>query len=383
MHTNSDSEQPDLSPKQSAWLLGTVGPVEIVEDLSWDTTTSRVWHLRDSHGVDLILKVAGPPMEKHIAREIRAHETAARELSGTGDAQQLVASDAGLGVLVLTYLRGRLVEGTDFEFDAVIHFQAGQLLGRLHRQDSQVAPHQAAPAQAAQSQAAPAHCREEPAAALSPIATKEMSFLERVEHFDASSRSILSKKLNPLAMRSDSATGSNSATRSDSAARSDSATQNNYDNNYERNLITRTRRWLDGKHNIPSDQVAHINVTLDAFTPGPIRIVPTHGDWHPRNWLVNDSGATPHVMAIDFGRFDWRSAQSDLLRLQLGQWNGRPDLEEAFLRGYGEDPRTNSWPLELVYQAVANTCWAHMMVDIEFEQQGLREITRVLETAAE
>ena len=60
-------------------------------------------------------------------------------------------------------------------------------------------------------------------------------------------------------------------------------------------------------------------------------------------------------MAIDFGRFDWRSAQSDLLRLQLGQWNGRPDLEAAFLRGYGEDPRTNSWQLELIYQAVANT----------------------------
>ena len=289
-----------LEAEQSAWLLRAVGPVEVVGDLSWDTTTSRVWHLRDSDGTDLILKVAGPPMEKHIAREIRAHETAARELSHTGDAQQLVASDSGLGVLVLTRLPGKLVEGTDFEFDPEIHFQAGQLLGRLHRQDSQVARHHAAPARV--------------------------------------------------------------------------------DDDYERNLVTRTRWWLDGKHNIPASQVEQINAILDTCAPGLIRVVPTHGDWHPRNWLVDDSGATPHVMAIDFGRFDWRSPQSDLLRLQLMQWNGHPDLEAAFLRGYGEDPRTNSWQLELVYQAVANACWAHMMGDAEFEQQGLREITTVLET---
>ncbi len=298
---NPGSKQPDLSTEQSAWLLGAVGPVEVVRDLSWDTTTSRVWHLRDSDGTNLILKVAGPPMEKHIEREIRAHETAARELSGTGDAQQLVAADSRLGVLVLTYLRGNLVEGTDFEFDPEVHFQAGQLLGRLHRRGSQVAPSQAAP------------------------------------------------------------------------ARGD-------DDNYERNLVARTRWWLDGKHNIPASQVEQINSILDTCTPGPIRLVPTHGDWHPRNWLVDDSGATPHVMAIDFGRFDWRSPQSDLLRLQLMQWNGRPDLEAAFLRGYGEDPRTNSWKLELIYQAVANACWAHMMGDVAFEQQGLREITMVLET---
>ena len=375
MHINPNPEHPDLSTEQSAWLLRAVGPVAVVKDLSWETTASRVWHLRDSHGTDLILKVAGPPMEKHIAREIRAHETAARELSGTGDAQQLVAGDSRLGVLVLTYLPGQLVEGTELEFDSEVHFQAGQLLGRLHRQGSQVAPPQAAHSQAAPGHAAPGHCQKEPTTALSPITTKEMSFLERIELQDSAYGSILSKKLNP------SPTHSDSATQSDSATHSDSPTQS--DDDYERNLVTRTRRWLDGKHNIPSDQVERINAVLDASTPEPIRVVPTHGDWHPRNWLVNDSGATPHVMAIDFGRFDWRSPQSDLLRLQLMQWNGHPDLEAAFLRGYGEDPRTNSWQLELIYQAVANTCWAHMMGDVAFEQQGLHEITMVLETAPE
>ncbi|MFT3944448.1 MAG: aminoglycoside phosphotransferase family protein [Ancrocorticia sp.] len=335
---NPGTKQPDLSTEQSAWLLGTVRPVEVVGDLSWDTTTSRVWHLRDSNGTNLILKGAGPPMEKHIAREIRAHETAARELSRTSDTQRLVAGDSDLGILVLTYLRGKLVEGTDFEFDPEVHFQAGQLLGRLHRQGSQVAPPQAAQSDR----------QEEPTTALSPTTTKEMSFL---------------------------ATGSASATRSDD--------DGNYDDDYERNLVTRTRWWLSGEHNIPASQVAQINAILDTCTPGPIRLVPTHGDWHPRNWLVDDSGATLHVMAIDFGRFDWRSPQSDILRLQLMQWNGRPDLEEAFFRGYGEDPRTNSWQLELVYQAVANACWAHMMGDMAFEQQGLREISMILETAPE
>jgi Ser/Thr protein kinase RdoA (MazF antagonist) len=60
--------------------------------------------------------------------------------------------------------------------------------------------------------------------------------------------------------------------------------------------------------------------------------VPTHGDWHPRNWIVDDAGV---VRAIDLGRADLRPAATDLLRLSSRELRGDPTLEAAFLDGYG------------------------------------------------
>jgi hypothetical protein len=41
------------------------------------------------------------------------------------------------------------------------------------------------------------------------------------------------------------------------------------------------------------------------------QVVPTHGDWQPRNWLI-DEGV---VRVIDFGRADLRPAAEDFVRL--------------------------------------------------------------------
>lgn len=59
--------------------------------------------------------------------------------------------------------------------------------------------------------------------------------------------------------------------------------------------------------------------------------VPSHGDYTPRNWLVD--GDRLHVVDFDLTRTDvW---VNDLAQLDSGVWRGRPELRAAFLQGYG------------------------------------------------
>ncbi len=61
--------------------------------------------------------------------------------------------------------------------------------------------------------------------------------------------------------------------------------------------------------------------------------VPCHRDYTPRNWLAGADG----LFIVDFEW--WRPDVwiSDLARLHLGIWENRPDLRDAFLRGYGRE----------------------------------------------
>lgn len=64
--------------------------------------------------------------------------------------------------------------------------------------------------------------------------------------------------------------------------------------------------------------------------PAPVQ-VPCHHDYTPRNWLV-------HGEAVYVFDFEWSGPDAwvaDLARLHLGIWPTRPDLQEAFLQGYG------------------------------------------------
>lgn len=147
------------------------------------------------------------------------------------------------------------------------------------------------------------------------------------------------------------------------------------DDDYERRVTEQSREWLARQHRIPAATVRALRQILDAYDPPTVPTVPTHGDWHPRNWLV-DAG---RLRAIDFGRFAWRPAQTDLVRCWFNQWSGRPDLEAAFLEGYGGDPRDETWRIECLRQGVGTAVWAHMMGDEEFESEGLDMLARVLE----
>ncbi|MFC8523417.1 phosphotransferase family protein [Pseudarthrobacter sp. NPDC057230] len=112
------------------------------------------------------------------------------------------------------------------------------------------------------------------------------------------------------------------------------------------------------------------------YRPQRVDVVPTHGDWQPRNWL-SDQGA---VKAIDFGRFDFRPAVTDFCRLTVQQWQQAPSLEAAFLRGYGEDPRSQSvWRMNLLREAVGTAVWARFVGDEAFESQGHRMLHQALQ----
>jgi hypothetical protein len=59
---------------------------------------------------------------------------------------------------------------------------------------------------------------------------------------------------------------------------------------------------------------------------------PCHLDFHPRNWLVSESGT---VSLIDFEHSRIDVPARDLVRLRFRIWPTRPDLQDAFFEGYG------------------------------------------------
>lgn len=147
---------------------------------------------------------------------------------------------------------------------------------------------------------------------------------------------------------------------------------------HERRADARSLAWLEGEHRIADETVARLQAEL--AQPVPARtLVPTHGDWQPRNWLV-DHG---RVAVIDFGRTDWRPAATDLTRLHAQQLRGRPDLERALLDGYGSDPREPvAWRRDRLREAVGTAAWAYQVGDEGFEQRGHRMIADVLDDRA-
>jgi hypothetical protein len=149
------------------------------------------------------------------------------------------------------------------------------------------------------------------------------------------------------------------------------------DKDYEHAANAAALRWLDGAHGIAPTVEAQLRAEIDALDSPTVTVVPTHGDWQPRNWLHHQGT----VKVIDFGRADWRPADSDFGRLANQQFLGRPDLERAFLDGYGADPReASAWRRTLLREAVGTACWAYQVGELQFEAQGHRMIADVLQT---
>lgn len=134
--------------------------------------------------------------------------------------------------------------------------------------------------------------------------------------------------------------------------------------------------WLDTPHRIAPRTVERLRALIASWPTPPATLVPTHGDWQPRNWLVDDGDV---LSIIDFGRAALRPAMTDLARLEVQQFRGHPELERAFLDGYGADPREpGAWWRTLVREAVSTAAWAHQVGDAEFEAQGLRMVDDAL-----
>jgi hypothetical protein len=147
------------------------------------------------------------------------------------------------------------------------------------------------------------------------------------------------------------------------------------DDDYERRQNEKALAWLSGPHRIAPSTVSRLRAEITGWPAPAATLVPTHGDWQPRNWLVDDGV----VSVIDFGRADLRPAMTDFARLAVRDFRRDPDLESAFLDGYGTDPREReAWHRTLVREAIGTAAWARQVGDELFEAEGHRMIAEAL-----
>ena len=147
------------------------------------------------------------------------------------------------------------------------------------------------------------------------------------------------------------------------------------DAGYEERENRKALSWLDQPHRIAADVVDRLRSEIASWPTPPVSLVPTHGDWQPRNWLVHEGV----VSIIDFGRAALRPAMSDLARLSAQDFRGDSRLEVAFLDGYGGDPREpGAWLRLRVREAIGTATWAFGVGDEPFEAQGHRMIAEAL-----
>lgn len=139
------------------------------------------------------------------------------------------------------------------------------------------------------------------------------------------------------------------------------------DPDYELAATAKAMAWLGTPHRIEDSVAEKARAILGTYEPTPVFVAPTHGDWQPRNWLIDGT----KVKVIDFGRYELRPAASDFCRLAVQQWRMASQLESAFFVGYGSDPRDSKlWNVMLLREAVSTAAWAYQVGDQEFEKQG-------------
>lgn len=147
------------------------------------------------------------------------------------------------------------------------------------------------------------------------------------------------------------------------------------DDDYETRENRKSLAWLSGPNRIAAEVEDQLRIDIASWPPPPATLVPTHGDWQPRNWLTHEN-----VMSIiDFGRAAMRPAMSDFARLAAQDFPRVPALEAAFLEGYGSDPRAAcAWHRNRVREAIGTAAWAYRVGDETFEAQGHRMIAEAL-----
>jgi tRNA A-37 threonylcarbamoyl transferase component Bud32 len=147
------------------------------------------------------------------------------------------------------------------------------------------------------------------------------------------------------------------------------------DDDYERRENDKALAWLSGPHRIAPSVAVLLRARIAAWPTPSATLSPTHGDWQPRNWLIHDG----IVSVIDFGRAAMRPAMTDFARLAVQDFRRDPNLEAAFLDGYGSDPREpDAWHRTQVREAIGTAAWAYRVGDEPFEAQGHRMIADVL-----
>lgn len=143
------------------------------------------------------------------------------------------------------------------------------------------------------------------------------------------------------------------------------------DDEWHDRFRARVEQHLARPHRIDCEIVNRVQAEMADWPSGGARVVPTHGDWQPRNWLVDDDV----VRVIDLGRADLRPPSEDFVRIARQDFARDPSLEAAFLEGYGGDPREpEEWRRALVGEAVGTAVWAFGVGDHAFENFGHQQL---------
>lgn len=117
------------------------------------------------------------------------------------------------------------------------------------------------------------------------------------------------------------------------------------------------------------------------ITLGGLPHVPTHGDPQLRNALWD--GQRRRLALIDFERAGYASAVHDLVRLEYGPWDRRPDLRAAFANGYGRSLsglETETLQIMAALDALSGIVWGTGTGDHEVVSRGHRTLNRILFT---
>lgn len=147
-----------------------------------------------------------------------------------------------------------------------------------------------------------------------------------------------------------------------------------FDATFNERLRERVERFLAAPHRISPPTVQRIHAEVSDWPAGGAVVVPTHGDWAPRNWL-DDQGL---LRVIDLGRCDLRVLEEDFARLGRQDFARDATLEAAFFDGYGHDPRDPAtWRRVNVAEAVGTAVWAHAVGDLDFEAVGHQHLSRL------
>ncbi len=109
--------------------------------------------------------------------------------------------------------------------------------------------------------------------------------------------------------------------------------------------------------------------------------VPTHGDVQPRNMLWDL--ATLRLALIDFERAELAPAVRDLVRLEYGPWDQRPDLRDVFVGGYGRSltsAERHALRCIAALDALSGLQWGTANADVEVTSRARRTLGRLLGT---
>lgn len=130
---------------------------------------------------------------------------------------------------------------------------------------------------------------------------------------------------------------------------------------------------------VTSAELSAVRALLQHIEGSPIPVVTCHGDFSPRNWLVDDGT----VRLIDFGRFQRDHWSSDVLLLSRRYWVAHPDLRDAFFTGYGRTLDELEQPYVRASRArwaIGTIVWSREHDDAPFEQLGRDALADLLAT---